>query len=295
MPFSWLRWFQFFFFHLPLAFFFFFFFFMPFSWSWAVFLLFLSFFLGALCRQLSFFIFFSSFSGGLVPTVVFLLFLFFLFLLKAPHFFFLLLELSFSSFSFFFFWWPCVFSLSFHRLNKPFEKDSYVSWLPLWFTWTQFVIMPWMTCFGLWQQICFMLHLQGPRCGKTFIVVHKHRNTKNTKFTKLYYLWVKGNSTGGERGTIFLSDCFYIVSSQPNQCAAPVAHKFVWPCPALNLNFLVRRQELNSLLFLKSPNPQPTLPVRDVIHILWSQFLSGIFILTSLNHTSSPRAREHLC
>ena len=28
----------------------------------------------------------------------------------------------------------------------------------------------------------------------------------------------------------------------------------------------------------------------DVPHIAWSQFLSGIFILTSLNDTSSPRA-----
>ena len=47
----------------------------------------------------------------------------------------------------------------------------------------------------------------------------------------------------------FFADCFYIVSSQPNQRAAPVAHKFVWPHPALNLDSLVRRQELNSLLF----------------------------------------------
>ena len=36
------------------------------------------------------------------------------------------------------------------------------------------------------------------------------------------------------------------------------------------------------------------LPVRDVIHISLSNFLSGIFILTSLNDTSSPGARHHL-
>ena len=47
----------------------------------------------------------------------------------------------------------------------------------------------------------------------------------------------------------FYADCFYIVSSQPNQRAALVAHKFIWPRPALNLYSLVRRQELNSLLF----------------------------------------------
>ena len=92
----------------------------------------------------------------------------------------------------------------------------------------------------------------------------------------------------------FYADCFYIVSSQPNQRAAPVALKVVWPRPALNLDPLVWRQELNSLLFLKFQNSQPTLPVSDVTHVPWSQFLSGIFILTSLNDTSSPRAREHL-
>ena len=43
----------------------------------------------------------------------------------------------------------------------------------------------------------------------------------------------------------FDADCFYIVNSQPNQRAAPVAHKFVWPPPGQNLDFFVRRQELN--------------------------------------------------
>ena len=47
-----------------------------------------------------------------------------------------------------------------------------------------------------------------------------------------------------EKGTkSFYADWFYIVSSQR---AAPVAHKLVWPRPALNLDSLVRRQELNS-------------------------------------------------
>ena len=69
-----------------------------------------------------------------------------------------------------------------------------------------------------------------------------------------------------------------------------MAHKVVWLHTGLNLDSLVRRQELNSLLFLNSSNPQPTLPVRVVTYIPWSQFLSAIFILTSLNDTSSPRA-----
>ena len=143
----------------------------------------------------------------------------------------------------------------------------------------------------------------------SIIVLHTHNkrmckidigNPKYTTFTKL--VQVRNFITfelkvirHEERETpSFYADCFYIVSSQPNQRAAPVAHKVVWPRPALNLDSLVWRQKLNWLLFLKSPNPQPTLPVRDVTHIPWSQFLCGIFILTSLNDTSSPRARGHL-
>ena len=64
----------------------------------------------------------------------------------------------------------------------------------------------------------------------------------------------------------FYADCFYIVSSQPNQRAAPVAHKVVWPRPALNLDFLVRRQELNSLTFSQIPKSSAHASGHDVIH-----------------------------
>ena len=37
----------------------------------------------------------------------------------------------------------------------------------------------------------------------------------------------------------FYADCFYIVSSQPNQRAAPVAQKVVWPRSALKVNLLL--------------------------------------------------------
>ena len=48
--------------------------------------------------------------------------------------------------------------------------------------------------------------------------------------------------------------------------------------------------------FFSNPkNLLRTLPVHDVIHIPWSYFLSGVSIVTSLNDTSAPRAREHLC
>ena len=76
-------------------------------------------------------------------------------------------------------------------------------------------------------------------------------NPKYTTFTKL--VQVRNFITfelkvfrHEERETqSFYADCFYIVSSQPNQRSAPVAHKVVWPRPGLNLNYLVRRQELN--------------------------------------------------
>ena len=142
-----------------------------------------------------------------------------------------------------------------------------------------------------------LLHLQGPLCGKTFIVVHKHRNPENTKFTKLfqvrnfYYLWVKGFSTWEERDTIFL--CWLILhrqlSTQPTHGARSAQSRLASPSSESRPSSSEARTQL--LLFLKS---QPTLPVCGVTQIPWSQFLSGIFILTSLNDTPSPRAREQL-
>ena len=94
----------------------------------------------------------------------------------------------------------------------------------------------------------------------------------------------------------FYADCFYIVSSQPNRRAAPVAHKFVWPRPALHIYSLVRRQELNLLLFSQIPKilgPRFRC-MTSFTHPLVSYPIWG-FILTSVNDESSPvRAREHL-
>ena len=119
----------------------------------------------------------------------------------------------------------------------------------------------------------------------------KTRNSKHETFIHLFEF--KGFSTRRERHNLSMLTAFAIVSSQSNQRAAPVAHKVAWPRPARKANLLLPRQELNKLLFLKS---QPTLPVRDVTQIPWSQFLSGIFILTSLNDTSSdtPALMLHL-
>ena len=94
--------------------------------------------------------------------------------------------------------------------------------------------------------------------------------------TFIHLFEFKGFSTWGERERererethtqSFYADCFYIVSSQPNQRTVPVTLKFVGPRPALKVNLLPPRWELSSLLFLKS---QPTFPVRDVTHRLVS-------------------------
>ena len=93
---------------------------------------------------------------------------------------------------------------------------------------------------------------------------NRHRESKNMKLyeivsgTKHFITFELKVIRHEERETqSFYADSFYIVSSQPNQRAAPVAHEVVCPHPGLNLDSLVRRQELNSLLSLKS---QPTLP-----------------------------------
>ena len=70
---------------------------------------------------------------------------------------------------------------------------------------------------------------------------NRHRESKNTKlyeigsgmkllfiFLSLKVFWHEERETQS-----FYADCFYIISSQPNQRAGPIAHKFVWPHPAL--------------------------------------------------------------
>ena len=92
---------------------------------------------------------------------------------------------------------------------------------------------------------------------------NRHRESENAKLVQVrnFITFELKVIRHEERKTqSFYADCFYIVSSQPNQRAAPVAHKVVWPRRAPKVNLLLPRQELNSLLFLKSQNPQPTLP-----------------------------------
>ena len=121
-------------------------------------------------------------------------------------------------------------------------------------------------------------------------------NLKTWNFTKLVQVWnfitFELKVIRHERETqSFYAGCFYIVSSQPNQRAVPVAHKNVWPRPCLNLSLPVQMQELNSLLFLKS---QPTLLVHDVTHIPCLNSYLG-FLIWHLWMTHPLRARVNIC
>ena len=133
---------------------------------------------------------------------------------------------------------------------------------------------------------------------KMFINIYRKPKTRNwfRYETFIHIFEFKGFSTWGERGTqSFYADCFYIVSSQPNQRAAPVAHKVVWPRTGLNLDSLVRTQEHNSLLFLKSPKSLAhTSGTWRHSHPLALNFYLG-FLFWPLWKTHSLRARVNAC
>ena len=88
--------------------------------------------------------------------------------------------------------------------------------------------------------------------------------------------------------SIFLCWLFYLAQTTCGTHHKAPASKRMSP-------FFFGRQDSTNWRFSKSPKSSArALPVHDVIHIHWSTFLSGIFILTSLNYTSSPWARQHL-
>ena len=118
------------------------------------------------------------------------------------------------------------------------------------------------------------------------------RNPKTRNFTKFLFTFLSLKVfLHEERETIFL---WWLLShrqllTQPTRDARRTQSRLASPSSESQPSSSEACTRL--LLFLKS---QPALPVRDVTQIPWSQFLSGIFILTFLNDTSSPRACEHL-
>ena len=125
--------------------------------------------------------------------------------------------------------------------------------------------------------------------------IHRTQESWNTKHLRLlssvtklfYYLWVKKIFNIRRETQSFYAGFFYLPSPQ---------HQHVQQSPQghgvqAKVNRLLPKQNSNHWLF---QNPPHALPVHDVIHIQWSIFLSGIFILTSVNVTSS-RTRVNTC
>ena len=103
--------------------------------------------------------------------------------------------------------------------------------------------------------------------------------------TKLYYLWVKGYSTWGERETqSFYADCFHIC---PKPRAAP--HLQTTGLASVGPESHPSRSDAETQLsaFLKSPKSS-ALPGMTSFTSLGPISYLGIFILTSVNDTSSP-------
>ena len=112
---------------------------------------------------------------------------------------------------------------------------------------------------------------------------HKKRLRLLSSGTKLFITFeFKGFSTLGERYHLSI---LTFPSAPSNTCGARSAQ--------IRLASPKSQSQLTDFSQI-SQNLRCTLPVHDVIHILWSHFLSGIFIFASVNDTSSPRARQHL-
>ena len=111
--------------------------------------------------------------------------------------------------------------------------------------------------------------------------------------TKLYYLWVKSYSTWGERERHNLSMLTAFISA-PYHVRHPICKLLVSPRRALKINLPVWTQELNSLLFLKSPKSSAHFRWRTSFTPLVTFPIRG-FILTSGNDASSPRTCLNTC
>ena len=136
---------------------------------------------------------------------------------------------------------------------------------------------------------------------KMFINIYRNPKTRNWfRYETFIHLFeFKGFSTWREREKethtqSFYADCFYIVSSQSNQRAAPVAHKVVWPCPALNLD---SRSEAGTQLLAFSQIPKILSPRFRCMTSLTSPGLNSYlgFLFWHLWMTHPLCARVNTC
>ena len=124
-----------------------------------------------------------------------------------------------------------------------------------------------------------------------FINIYRNLKTQNWfRYETFIHLFeFKGFSTWGERDTIFL--CWLLLhrqlSTQPIRGTRSAQICLASPSSESRLSRLEARTQLTDLFQISKSSAHTS--GHDVTPIPWSQFLSGIFILTSLNDTSSLR------
>ena len=131
--------------------------------------------------------------------------------------------------------------------------------------------------------------------------IHMHRNpetletltTLGSLGTKLLLSsWLLGFSTRGERDTI---STMLTVPSDPTTRGHPVVHNWAGLAKVRKINSLRPASDLSKLLFFKNHPKYSAHRFQAWRHTHpQSHLLSGVFIMTSVIVTSSPREREHL-
>ena len=109
---------------------------------------------------------------------------------------------------------------------------------------------------------------------------------------KLYYLWVKGYSTWGERDTIFL--CWLLLHLPQTTCGTPSANYWSGLVGPQKSTPPFRCRNSTPYFFSNPQNPLPMLPVHDVIHTPWSHFQWGV-LFWHLWMTHPPCACVNTC
>ena len=122
----------------------------------------------------------------------------------------------------------------------------------------------------------------------------KTRNSRNWfRYETFYYLWVKGNSTWGERGTIFLCWLFHLPHHHHHHHVRHIAANY-WSGlgePRKSTFFLRGK---NSTAFSQIPKSSTHASEHDVIHL--PRPISYLRILFwHLWMTHPPRARVNIC
>ena len=121
------------------------------------------------------------------------------------------------------------------------------------------------------------------------------RKTRNWfRYETFYYLWVKGYSTWGERDTIFL--CWLLLHRQlPTQPTRGARSSQICLASPISESRLSRSEAGTQIPpFLKSPNPQPTLPGMTSPTSPGPNFYLG-FLFWHLWMTHPLRARVNTC